>query len=100
MIKNPFVIFVLGTLIMASIFFLIPINFFDGEVHYNTGLQQFTESTKLALSYFIGIGIKEGDLKDVVSFNLTPAGYALAVIFIVGIPGLIAYRMTMKKEKK
>ncbi len=97
MIKKPLVVFVLGVLLMTAIFFLIPINLFDGEVHFNTGLQQFTEPIKLSLSYFIGIGIKPGDLKDVESFNLTPAGYALAVIFIVGVPGLIAYRMTMKK---
>jgi hypothetical protein len=42
MIKKPLVVFVLGVLLMTAIFFLIPINLFDGEVHFNTGLQQFT----------------------------------------------------------
>lgn len=81
---------------MACIFFLIPINLFDGEVHFDTGLQQFTEPTKLALSYFIGIGITAGDMKDVVSFNLTTAGYAVAGIFIIGFPALFAYRVYLK----
>lgn len=96
MFKNPVIVFALGTVVMACIFFLIPINLFDGEVHFDTGLQQFTEPAKLALSYFIGIGIKAGDLKDVVSFNLTASGYAVAGIFIIGFPALLAYRVYLK----
>lgn len=98
MLKKPIVVFILGVVLMATFFFVVPINLFDGEVHFDTGLQQMTEPTKLALSYFIGIGISEGDLVDVVSFNLRPAGYAVAAIFILGIPGLFAYRTHLKNK--
>lgn len=100
MLKNPWIIFCIGIALMASVFVFIPINLFDGEVHFNNGAQQFTEPTNLALSYFFGIGITKGDLKDVVGFNLTAKGYALAAIFIVGIPGLLAYRIHLKSSKK
>lgn len=100
MLKKPLIIFGSGVVLMTLIFFLIPINLFDAEVHFNTGVQQFTELDKIALSYFIGIGIREGDLKDVESFNLTASGYALAAILIVGFPALFAYRSYLKSLKK
>lgn len=100
MLKNPWIVFCIGTVLIASIFIFIPINLFDGEVHFNNGVQKFTEPTNLALSYFFGIGIRPGDMKDVVGFNLTAKGYALAAIFIIGIPGLLAYRVHLKSSKK
>lgn len=100
MLKKPLIIFGVGVILMMMIFFLIPVNLFDGEVHFNTGAQQFTKPLKIALSYFIGIGVREGDLKDVESFNLTASGYALAVIFIIGFPALFAYRSYLKSSKK
>lgn len=100
MFKKPIVLFLVGVVVMAGLFIFIPVNLFDGEVHFNNGTQQFTEPTNLALSYFFGIGIQPGDLKDVVGFNLTSKGYALATIFIFGIPGLLAYRVHLKSSKK
>lgn len=100
MYKKPLLIFLFGSVILALLFFLVPINLFDGEVHYNNGLKNWSADLKLALSYFVGIGIKEGDLQDVVGFNLKPSGYALAVIFIIGFPALFAYRSYLKNTKK
>lgn len=85
---------------MSALLFLIPLNLFEGEVHFNTGIQKFTEPIRLSLSYFVGIGLKPGDLKDVESFNLTKSGYALAVILIFGFPALIAYRQHLKNTKE
>lgn len=98
MLKKPLVLFILGVALMSVILFLFPLNLFDGEVHFDTGKQQFTEPIKLSLSYFIGIGIKTGDLKDVSSFNLTKSGYVLAFILIIGFPALLAYRMHLKRN--
>lgn len=99
MLKNPIVLFLSLATILALIFFLLPINLFDGEIIYTEGLREIVVQTPLSLSYFIGIGYDEVDMVNVESFRLTMKGYFMAFIFILGLPGLLAYRMHLKSSK-
>lgn len=85
-------------LILSAILFLFPINLFDGIIVIENGLQRVELNRPLSLSYFIGIGYEEADMEFVKDFYLTTRGYLLAGIFLVGIPGLIAYRVYLKRR--
>lgn len=101
--SKPIVVYFLATFILSAVFFLIPINIFDGMYTYEVNGVVFTAEVKMSLSYFIGIGVSAEDLKDVVSFKLVPMGYLLVFLFLVALPILIAYRVNLaniQKEKK
>ena len=95
--KNPIVLFFSLSLLLAIIFFTLPINVFDGVVEYEEAYRTYTLEQPLSLSYFIGIGYDEADMADVKSFHLTVKGITMAVIFILGLPGLLAYRVHLRK---
>lgn len=96
---KPITIFFLAMFILAAIFFLFPINFFDGEIVYENGLQLVTDKAPLSLSYFIGMGYDLADMENVKSFRLLPTGYLMAVVFIICVPALIAYRVHLSRSK-
>ncbi|MFK7783975.1 MAG: hypothetical protein AB8B56_02605 [Crocinitomicaceae bacterium] len=89
-------IFVITAVVLAIVFFVFPIRIFDGEIHVVNQLQDYTIDTQMSLSYFIGIGLDEADMKGVESFRLTGKGWAMVAIFILGIPALLAYRIYLK----
>lgn len=98
--RNPIFVAVLLMLFMAAIFFLIPINIFDGEVTYDNGKMVFTRKQPLSLSYFIGI-VSEGDsLASVKEMHLIGKGYFMAVLLIVGFPSLIGYRVWLGNQNR
>ncbi len=82
--------FLVCFLIVTLPLILFPVNLFDGEIIYKNGA---IEQVPLSLSYFFGIGYDDADMTNVVSFHLIPKGYFLAIIFTIGIPALIAYRI-------
>ncbi|MFT5779084.1 MAG: hypothetical protein ACI837_002041 [Crocinitomicaceae bacterium] len=82
---------------LALLFFLFPINLFDGVIEYKNGIQEIKESTNLSLSYFIGIGYDEADMATIKDFYLTTKGIIIAIIFIFGFPGVLAYRSYLKR---
>ena len=87
------------TLLFALIFFLLPINLFDGVIVLKNGLQEISVDRQLSLSYFIGIGYETSEMEGVVDFYLTKKGFMMAFIFILGFPGLFAYRMYLRSTK-
>ncbi|MBM3164205.1 MAG: hypothetical protein FJZ80_01980 [Bacteroidetes bacterium] len=94
-------IFLLLSLGIALPLFTLPINLFPGEITYQKGLSTYTiTETNLSLSYFIGLGLNPGDLDDVASFRLSLWGYALAVCYLGLLPGVITYRIYLKRQKK
>lgn len=95
--KKPYLIFLIGFSVLALVFFTLPINIFDGVIIYENGLQELKIERPLSLSYFIGLGYDSKDLAGVKTFYLTTKGLIMALIFIVGIPALIAYRFKLKK---
>ena len=85
---------------VAAIFFLIPINLFDGEIIFEVNGVEFTEKAKLSLSYFIGIGANEEQTQDVKDFYLLPMGYVIACLMLAVLPAIITYRVYLKNQKK
>lgn len=77
---------------------LFPINLFSGEIILQNGLVEVTEQAPLSLSYFIGMGLNEGDLDNVKDFYLLTKGWITAFIFVICIPALIAYRFYLKAK--
>lgn len=100
--KKYLLIFLICSLVVAAIFFLIPINLFDGEIvlENTNGVALQPIKTKLSLSYFIGIGASAEDLKGVKDFYLLPMGYFFAFLMIFGLPALISYRIYLKNQNK
>jgi len=93
-----FLLFMIG---IALPLFTLPINLFPGEITYQKGISTYTiTETNLSLSYFIGLGLNPGDLDDVASFRLSLWGYALAVCYLGLLPGVITYRIYLKRHKK
>lgn len=94
-------IFLLITIGIALPLFTLPINLFPGEITYQKVLSTYTiTETNLSLSYFVGLGLNPGDLDDVASFRLSLGGYALAFCYLLLLPGVITYRIYLKRQKK
>ena len=97
--KKPLNLFLLLSFVLAAIFFLLPLNLFDGVIEYEEGIRSFKEETPLSLSYFIGLGYEESDMEFVKDFYLTTKGVVMAFIFILGVPGIISYRVHLGAKK-
>ena len=97
---RAFAIFLITSSVLAVVFFVFPIRIFDGELHVVNQLQDYTVETPMSLSYFLGIGIDEADMKDVESFRLTAKGWAMVAVFIFGLPALLAYRIYLRSSNK
>ena len=100
--KNPIFVFAFGVILTSAIFFLFPINLFDGEIVFEIGMKTWKEKANISLSYFLGIGAEKEQLEllGVKNFYLLPKGYILALIVILGLPGLWAYRVYLRGNRK
>ncbi len=99
MLKKPLLIFIVFSSVLAFLFFFFPINLFDGKIVVENGLQSYTADDNLSLSNFIGIGIEGMSEQGIVDFYLTAKGVILAFIYILGFPGLLAYRIYLKNQR-
>ena len=99
MFKKPLLIFLLGVILIATPLFLFPINLFNGEIVYESNVQKVVQDVPLSLSYFIGLGYKQEEMKNVTDFYLTREGYVLAFCLIIGFPALLAYRLKIKFDE-
>jgi hypothetical protein len=100
-LNNPWFVFALGVIISCCIFSLFPINLFDGEIVFQIGMKTWKEKANISLSYFLGIGAEKEQLKllGVKDFYLLPKGYILALIVILGLPGLWAYKVYLRGSR-
>ena len=98
MTKKPILIFMATSLLLLALFFLFPINLFDGEIVRVEKHREYIVQAPLSLSYFIGIGFDAEDMRDVKTFYLTTKGAIMAIIFTLGIPALLAYRIHLRKS--
>ncbi|MFN5149430.1 MAG: hypothetical protein ACK46O_09260 [Flavobacteriia bacterium] len=102
--QKPINVFFAVMLVLALPLFTLPLNLFKGElVRTQTVVMKtvdVTEKVPLSLSYFIGFGYNEEDMEGIKDFYLLPEGWILAIIFIVGIPALVAYRVYLKNSQK
>ena len=98
MFKKPLLIFLLGVILIATPLFLFPINLFNGAIVYESNVQKVVQDVPLSLSYFIGLGYKQEEMKNVTDFYLTREGYVFVFLIIIGLPTLIAYRFKLKND--
>jgi hypothetical protein len=98
--KNPIFVFACGVILTSAIFFLFPINLFDGEIVFEIGMKTWKEKANISISYFLGIGAEKEQLEllGVKDFYLLPKGYILALIVILGFPGIWAYRVYIRNK--
>lgn len=99
LLGKPFLVFLILMVSFALPLFLLPIHIFPGEIVHSVGTKEIVAPADLSLSYFIGIGINEGDLDGVKDFYLLPKGKILALIFIVGLPAILGYRLKLRKNQ-
>lgn len=97
-LRKPVIVFFLTMIGLSAVFFLIPINIFDGEYTFKVNGITFSEEAKMSLSYFVGVGVNPEDLKDVVGFRLLPMGYFLVFLMLIAFPILIAYRVHVANQ--
>lgn len=97
--KRPIVLFLILSLALALIFFLLPINIFDGVIVVQDEFGEYIDQRPISLSYFIGLGYDANELaeKNIKDFYLTIKGFIMAFVFIFGFPCLLAYRVYIKK---
>ncbi len=94
---RPLPIFIISFLIISLPLFLFPINLFNGEIIEKTPINALPTPEKLSLSYFIGIGYEPSDMSNIKDFYLVADGYFFAAVLLIGIPGLLAYRVSLNK---
>ena len=98
MLKKPLPIFLILSISLATIFFLFPINLFDGEIVYKELHREYIVQTPLSLSYFIGIGFEDAEMEDVQAFYLTTKGWVMAFVYTLGFPALLAYKVHLRNK--
>ena len=94
---RPLPIFILSFLVISLPLFLFPINLFKGEIIEKTPVNALPIPAKLSLSYFIGIGYDPSDMSNIKDFYLLAEGYFFAAVLLIGIPGILAYRVSLNK---
>jgi len=99
-LSNPIFVFVCLFLIISIPLCTLPIQLFPGVIEIHNDLQHLSFDAPLSLAYFIGLGMQKNDLEGISAFYLKPAGYMLAFIFTIGIPALVAFRISLKKQEK
>ena len=92
-------IFVITSILLATLFFTLPINIFNGEMHVVEPNKEYVLDVPLSLSNFVGLGYDEADMEFVESFHLKTEGWIMAFLFIFGFPALLAYRIYLKWKK-
>jgi hypothetical protein len=97
MFKKPLLIFLLGVILIATPLFLFPINLFNGAIVYESNVQKVVQDVPLSLSYFIGLGYKQEEMKNVTDFYLTREGYVLAFCLIIDEHSLLNDKLLVKK---
>lgn len=100
-LKHPWVTAMIFGVIWLLVSCLIPIPLFDGFLAYNQELVHFKLESKIALSYFLNIGLSDQVKNGVYpsSIELKPVGWALLLIIHVGLPALIGLRLKVAKRK-
>lgn len=99
-LRKPILLFLILVVIIALPLFLLPLNIFDGEIVYHSGISTIVEPRPLSLHFVSGIEYSGEKLAGVKDYYLTAKGMTLAILFIFGIPALITYRIFLKKDKK
>lgn len=98
-LQKPFLLFILMVFIIALPLCIFPINLFSGEIIEVHGITEYKVEAPLSLSYFFGLGYNPAHLVGIKDFYLLPSGYITAFALILGLPGLLAYRVSLSNKK-
>ena len=102
---KPLYVFFLLFVVLSIAFCCFPINIFDGEIVYQQGISVLKEMRPLSLHFVLGLEYSKSELANIMpgytvkDYYLLPKGYAMAFIFIVGIPALLAYRVHLGNKR-
>lgn len=101
LLKRPVLFGMLIGLILLILCAFVRIPIYDGIFYYDEGLVHFQLESKVALSYYFGIGLDKAATNGVLPsrIELKPIGYALFVLIHIGLPALIAIRVRMSNAR-
>jgi hypothetical protein len=96
---GPLKVFLIIFLIISIPLFVFPINLFSGIIVF--GKLGVEKEVPLSLSYFVGLGYDPSDLLSmgITDFYLTWKGKMVAFIFLIGLPGILAYSAYLFQKK-
>ena len=90
-------LFLIFFALLLALFFLIPIELFSGIIELDSGR---LEKTDLSLSYFLDFNSKPEMFLNAKSYYLDAQGYFLSFCFLIGLPGLLTYRVWLNRFKE
>jgi hypothetical protein len=96
---GPLKLFLIVFFIISIPLFVFPINLFSGIIVF--GKLGIEKEVPLSLSYFVGLGYDPSDLisMGITDFYLTWKGKIVAFIFLIGVPGILAYSANLFQKK-
>lgn len=102
LVEKPFLIGILVAVLLFVVCLFIRIPMYDGVFYYDNALVHFQLESKIALSYFMGIGLDKTLVNGVAPthFELKPIGYVLFALIHVGLPALIVIRFKLSNARK
>jgi hypothetical protein len=99
--QNPLYSFLFFFILISLPLVLMPLNLFEGEIVYQEGISKIVEPRPLSLHFILGLEYFNKPLPPYVQdYYLTAKGIALALIFTIGFPGIMAYRAYLQKKQK
>ena len=101
-LKRPVLFGVIIGLVLLALCAFIRIPIYDGIFYYDEGLVHYQLESKVALSYYFGIGLDKEATNGILPsrIELKPIGYALFALIHIGLPALVAIRVKMGNARK
>lgn len=100
LLRKSIIIFFSLMILIALPLFLLPLNLFDGEIIHKNGISTIIESRPMSLHFVSGLEYGNSKPNGIVDYYLTPKGYLLSLLFLVGLPLLLAYRIYLGGRNK
>lgn len=101
-LKRPILVGAIIALALFALCAFIRIPIYDGIFYYDEGLVHYQLESKVALSYYFGIGLDKEATNGILPsrMELKPIGYALFGLIHLGLPVLVAIRVKMGNARK
>ncbi|AEA42307.1 hypothetical protein [Fluviicola taffensis] len=101
LVEKPFLIGILVSVLLFIVCLFIRIPMYDGIFYYDNALVHFQLESKIALSYFMGIGLDKASVNGVppTHFEFKPIGYVLFALIHIGLPALIIIRFKLSNAR-
>jgi hypothetical protein len=102
LLERPILFGVIIGFVLLALCAFIRIPIYDGTFYYDEGLVHYQLESKVALSYYFGIGLDKEATNGILPsrIELKPIGYALFALIHIGLPVLVAIRLKMGNARK